>query len=172
MMTTTTPETLPPDAGATPPARNESRTRLANDAWEGLLTAHTYLMRQFAAEDSWADVSMREYDVLYTLAKCSAQAGEPSPQRIGELGRNVLLSQPALSRLVDRLTVRGLVERLPDPDDARSVRIGLTTMGREAQRRAGRSHGASVTQTMTAALSPDELRTLIALTRKLQEAAS
>ena len=27
------------------------------------------LMKQFAAEDIWDDVSMREYDVLYTLSK-------------------------------------------------------------------------------------------------------
>ena len=46
------------------------RTRLANDAWEALLSAHARLMKQFAAEDIWRDLSMREYDVLYTLSKC------------------------------------------------------------------------------------------------------
>ena len=60
---------------------------LANDAWEALLSAHAVLMKQFAAEDIWADVSMREYDVLYTLSKCDA------PIRISELNRHVLLSQ-------------------------------------------------------------------------------
>ncbi len=68
---------------------------LANDAWEALLTAHAVVMKQFAAEDIWTDVSMREYDVLYTLSKC------PGPVRLTELNRHVLLSQPALSRLVD-----------------------------------------------------------------------
>ena len=48
-------------------------------------------MKQFAAEDIWRDLSMREYDVLYTLSKCRA------PIRISELNRHVLLSQPALS---------------------------------------------------------------------------
>jgi hypothetical protein len=47
-----------------------SRTRLANDAWEALLSAHARLMKQFATEDIWQDLSMREYDVLYTLSKC------------------------------------------------------------------------------------------------------
>ena len=42
---------------------------LANDAWEALLTAHAAVMKQLAAEDTWTDVSMREYDVLYTLSK-------------------------------------------------------------------------------------------------------
>lgn len=158
------------DAGVESPLRSQSRTQLANDAWEGLLTAHTRLMRQFGAEDTWCDVSMREYDVLYTLTKCETAAGHPRPQRIGDLGRNVLLSQPALSRLVDRLAVRGLVERTPDADDARSVRIQLTDAGRAAQRKAGGAHGLSVTRAMTAALTPTELRTLVTLTQKLQEA--
>ena len=115
---------------------------------------------------------MREYDVLYTLAKCSTRDAGPAPQRIGDLGEHVLLSQPALSRLVDRLEVRGLVTRTPDPSDARSIRIGLTEAGRDAQRTVGRAHGTSVTTAMSAALSPDELRTLIALTRKITEASS
>ena len=68
------------------------RRHLANDAWEALLSAHAVLMKQFAAEDIWRDVSMREYDVLYTLSK------GPEPQRISDLNRHVLLSQPALSR--------------------------------------------------------------------------
>ena len=47
------------------------QSQRANDAWEALLTAHATLMKRFAAEDIWADVSMREYDVLYTLSKCA-----------------------------------------------------------------------------------------------------
>ena len=74
------------------------RTRLANDAWEALLSAHARLMKQFAAEEIWRDLSMREYDVLYTLSK------RRQPVRMGELHRQVLLSQPALSRMVDRLS--------------------------------------------------------------------
>ncbi len=65
------------------------RRHLANDAWEALLTAHAVLIKQFAAEDIWTDVSMREYDVLYALSKCR------EPQRLSELNRHVLLSQPA-----------------------------------------------------------------------------
>ena len=108
------------------------RPNLANDAWEALLTAHAVVMKQFAAEDIWADVSMREYDVLYTLSKC------PEPVRLTELNRHVLLSQPALSRLVDRLAERGLVRRGPDPADGRGVRLSLTDACRARQREIGR----------------------------------
>ena len=136
-------------------------THLANDAWEALLSAHAVLMKQFAARDIWQDVSMREYDVLYTLSKSSA------PQRVSELGRHVLLSQPALSRLVDRLAERGLIERCPDPADGRGVRLSLTEAGRDLQRRIGRRHARDVARALTAALTSDEIAQLEAIGRKL-----
>jgi DNA-binding MarR family transcriptional regulator len=138
-----------------------SRTRLANDAWEALLSAHARLMKQFAAEDSWKDLSMREYDVLYTLAKCR------EPVRMGELHRHVLLSQPALSRMVDRLVERGFIERRPDPADRRGVRLSLTGAGRDIQRQIGRRHARSIARALTAELGPDELRQLAAIGWKL-----
>jgi DNA-binding MarR family transcriptional regulator len=140
------------------------RTNLANDAWEALLSAHAVLMKQFAGEDIWADVSMREYDVLYTLSKC------PEPTRLSELNRHVLLSQPALSRLVDRLAERGLVDRCTDPADGRGVQLSLTAAGRAVQQQVGRSHARTVARAMTAGLTHDELGQLEALCRKLAAA--
>ena len=138
-----------------------SRTRLANDAWEALLSAHARLMKQFAAEDVWQDLSMREYDVLYTLSK------RREPLRMGELHRQVLLSQPALSRMVDRLVERGFVARRPDPADGRGVRLSLTDAGRDIQHQIGRRHARSVARALTAELSSDELRQLAAIGWKL-----
>jgi DNA-binding MarR family transcriptional regulator len=136
-------------------------TNLANDAWEALLSAHAVLMKQFAAEDIWADLSMREYDVLYTLSKCR------EPINMTELNRHVLLSQPALSRLVDRLAERGLVERCSDPSDGRGVRLSLTEAGRSLQRQIGRKHARGVARAMTAGLDPGELRQLESICLKL-----
>ena len=138
-----------------------SGVRLANTAWEALMSAHATLMREFAAEDIWGDLSMREYDVLYTLSKC------PEPVRVGELHHHVLLSQPALSRLVDRLVSRGFVERHTDPSDGRSVRLALTEAGRQRQREVGRPHARSVGRAVGGQLSADELRQLETLCRKL-----
>ena len=134
---------------------------LANDAWEALLTAHAALMKQFAAEDTWDEVTMREYDVLYTLSK------GPGPLRLSDLNRHVLLSQPALSRLVDRLAERGLVERRTDPADGRGVRLSLTAAGRARQRQIGRRHARGVAGAMTAGLTRGELAQLETLCRKL-----
>jgi len=134
---------------------------LANDAWEALLSAHAGLMKQFAAQDIWQDLSMREYDVLYTLSKC------PAPERMGELNRHLLLSQPALSRMVDRLVDRGLVQRQTDPADGRGVLLALTDAGLALQRQIGRRHARGVARAMTQELTPAELRQLEALCLKL-----
>ncbi len=126
--------------------------RLANQAWEAMLTAHARLMREFEATDVWGDLSMREYDVLYTLSKC------PAPVRLRELGESVLLSQPGLSRLVDRLVQRGLVQRSPDPSDGRSVLVRLTPAGAARQRAVGRRHARSVARAMSAVSAEDLAR--------------
>ncbi len=137
------------------------RRRLANSAWEALLSAHASLIKEFGAQDVWDELSMREYDVLYTLSKC------PEPVRLGELNRHVLLSQPALSRMVDRLVARGLIERKPDPADGRGVLLSLTYAGQVRQREVGRRHARSVARALTDGLSRDELAQLEAICRKL-----
>lgn len=138
-----------------------STVRLANDAWEALLSAHAALLKEFLAEDVWGEVSMRDYDVLYTLAKSGA------PVRIGDLQEHVLLSQPALSRLVDRLVGRGLVQRDPDPSDARVVLISLTDVGRDIQRAVGRRHARHVAAAMTDRLDSGALEELEELCSRL-----
>ncbi len=172
---------------------------LANRAWESLMTAYTVLLRQFAAEDIWSDhgLSMREYDVLYTLSKFAsgsqgalgaqgirADQDSDAPElehraaeakfagaRIGDLHRDVLLSQPALSRMVDRLAERGLVERVEDPTDGRAVRVQLSPAGRELQRSVGRAHARSVASAVSGALSDGEQRELSRLATALVERA-
>jgi DNA-binding MarR family transcriptional regulator len=138
-----------------------SDSRTSNEAWEALLSAHAVLMKRFGAEDIWQDVSMREYDVLYTLSKCR------EPIRISELNRHVLLSQPALSRLVQRLAGRGMIASSADAADGRGVRVSLTPAGRLQQAAIGRRHARSVARSMTAALSRDEIRQLEAICLKL-----
>ena len=107
---------------------------------------------------------MREYDVLYTLSKC------PNPIRLSELNRHVLLSQPALSRMVDRLVERGLISRSADPRDRRGLRLALTEEGLTVQRRIGRRHGRSVAQAMRAGLTLAELGQLEEICAKLAAA--
>jgi DNA-binding MarR family transcriptional regulator len=142
-------------------ANHPSRARLANEVWESLLGAHAALMRQFAEHDVWQDLTMREYDVLYTLSKCTG------PVSLATLNRHVLLSQPALSRMVDRLVERGLIRRERSVEDGRSVGLSLSAAGAELQRHVGLGHGHDVARAVSSRLDRGEMETLVDLCRRL-----
>ncbi|WP_051224965.1 MarR family winged helix-turn-helix transcriptional regulator [Pseudoclavibacter soli] len=140
--------------------------RAAVGAWESLLRAQVALWRRFGAEPIWSELSMKEYDVLYTLA------GSASGLRLSELVDAVLAPQPSLSRMVDRLVARGLVVKQRDADDARGVRIQLTDAGRAAQRRVGRAHARNIAEVVGGALDEAELANLSELCRRLRTAVT
>ncbi len=105
-------------------AKTESPVRLAAETWESLFRAQVAVMRRLQAGPAFKGLAINEYDVLFTLSRC------PSGWlRQNELNDHVLLSQSSLSRLVERLEKRGLVERMPSPDDGRGVLVRLTEAG-------------------------------------------
>jgi DNA-binding MarR family transcriptional regulator len=135
--------------------------RLANEAWEAFFRAQATLAVEFEQDGDWGDLLPREYGVLYALSAA------PDGHRMCDLRDDVLLTQAGISRLVSRLEKRGMVERGEDPDDARARRIRLTTRGAEEQRRVGHAHARHVATAMTRALDPDQLETLLELSRAL-----
>lgn len=140
-------------------------TKLAVEAWEALFRTQASLIRRFGDQDVWAPqhgVGVREYDVLYTLTSC-----EHGRARLGALAEAVLLPQPSLSRLVDRLVVQGLLQREPDPADRRGVVLVLTEAGRAVQREVGRRHAAAIADALGEHLDDDELVALRDLCQKV-----
>ena len=114
---------------------------LAVQAWESLFRAQVSVMRQLAAEFPKGEISIAEYDVLFTLST------EPERQlRARDLGRNVLLTQPSVSRMTDRLVRRGLVSKCADPGDGRVLdepalgRLERVRHRRRAPREVHRAH--------------------------------
>lgn len=136
-------------------------TRIANEAWEALFRAQATIAQELTAGDAWAEVGPREYGVLYALSSA------PDGLRLTELGDDVLISQPGMSRLVARLEARELVQRTDDPHDARACRIRLTATGAELQRRVGLEHGLQVARSMTRHLDRQQLLQLLDLSRRL-----
>ena len=128
-----------------------STTRIANEAWEALFRAQATIARELTGGGVWDDLLPREYGVLYEVSKA------PDGLRITELGDDVLLTQPGMSRLVGRLEARGLVRRVDDPEDGRASRIRLTDAGASLQRRVGLAHGRQVAQAMTRNLDREQL---------------
>jgi DNA-binding MarR family transcriptional regulator len=67
----------------------------------------------------------------YRLLSQLAAAGEPLPLRT--LADHSSCVRSNITQLVDRLEADGLVVRVPDPKDRRSIRAELTEAGRERQ---------------------------------------
>ena len=86
-----------------------------------------------------------------------------SPTR---LGKGLMLTSAGVTSRLDRLERRGLVTRLPDPDDRRGVIVELTDHGLELVDAAVGANTASDEQLLSP-LDPDEVRTLEALLRKI-----
>jgi len=134
----------------------------AVDAWESLYRAQVAVLRQLRAEFPDDEVSFTEYDVIFNLYRQPDRA-----LRIRDLNRHLLLSQPSVSRLLDRLVERGLVMKRPDPDDARGTIAVLTERGAQVFRRVGTQHAREIVRRMSV-LNSDELAQLTALADKLR----
>jgi DNA-binding MarR family transcriptional regulator len=68
------------------------------------------------------------------------------------------LSPSGITRLVDRLTARGLVERKTDPSDARVALASLTIEGSRSLRRAARTHLRGIREHFTSRMTETQLR--------------
>lgn len=132
------------------------------DAWESLFRAQVAVMRRLVA-DFPPGLSFNEYDVLFNLSRLPGRSA-----RMRDLNAVILLSQPSVSRLVDRLVARGLLERLPDPTDRRGTVVHLTEAGYRTFLEAASAHMKSIERTIGPALPPDQLDELLRLTEALR----
>ena len=78
--------------------------------------------------------SMARFDVLAQLERF------PDGLTMSELSRRLIVSNGAITGLVDKLTQAGLVIRRYDPADRRSMIVRLTRKGRESFLRMARRH--------------------------------
>jgi DNA-binding MarR family transcriptional regulator len=145
--------------------RSEKATAVA--AWESLFRAQVTVMRNLNTEFPSAEISFNEYDVCFNL---STQPGRRC--RMRDLTGHLLLTQPSVSRLVDRLAAKGIVEKQPDPTDARGVIVALTPHGYDVYRAVAVQHASTIAAQVGAGLDDAELRTLTELCTKLRIAAA
>lgn len=69
-----------------------------------------------------AELTLAQVRVLRRLAK--------EPRSLGQLGADLVLAPPSMTRLIDRLEERGLIERRRDDEDRRKVLATITPEGR------------------------------------------
>lgn len=124
-------------------------------AWPALVRAYQDVRRDAeAALKRHGLKSLEEYDALLELRRAAR------PLSISELEAETLLQQYQISRLIERLEARGLVERAVAPADGRSRLVTLTKAGRLTQKAAGRAYAEVLDNRFAERLAGDELAML------------
>ena len=132
--------------------RTDRRSSQLDEIAEGLPQRSSELSRLFLTRTSVC-VSRTEVGVLRKL--------RGAPRRITELAAEERVTQPAITLLVNRLTERGWVQRIPDPTDGRAVLVSLTPAGQEVFERLRAEYRALLHEEM-ASLEDGEVETLAA----------
>ncbi|MFT4212262.1 MAG: MarR family transcriptional regulator [Microbacterium sp.] len=136
--------------------------RLAIDAWESLFRAQHEIFGEISTDFEGTALAQGEYDVLLTVTRAPGMTA-----RLRDVTANLLISQPSVSRLVDRMVAQGLVTKCADPEDGRGALVTATAEGARLFRTVAAVHGRSIAARMSR-LDDDELRTLLTLTAKLR----
>ncbi len=135
----------------------------ALEAWRSYLQSHASILRELDAELLGEhDLTTRDYEVLLYLAQADDRRLPMSA-----LAERTMLTRSGITRLVDGLVTRGLIERVSCPNDARVSYARLTDFGYEKLRQAGRTHIASIRRLFLENFSPEEVELLASLLGRL-----
>jgi DNA-binding MarR family transcriptional regulator len=148
---------------------NALRQRLLQDRFDGpaheaalnLLLAASRLQDETARRFAEFDLTPAQYNVLRIL-KGAHPGGHPRC----DIARRLIVRAPDLTRLIDRLERRGLVERARSDEDRRHSITRITRAGLELLQRM-RPAAAALNQALSRRLGPGEIATLSKLCEKL-----
>ena len=106
------------------PSKNTSDTAAETEEWRRLYEAFALLRKE--TDRALAPLAGTVAQA-YLLAVLDV-VGRPLP--VTELARTMLQESPSVTRLIDRMSYRGLVRRLPDPTDRRRSLVAATEKGK------------------------------------------
>ncbi len=125
-------------------------------AWIGLLETHKRLTRELETElNERHGLSISGLELMSRLARVDDRT-----MRLSTLADAAGLSLSRVSRIVDSLEARGLVERQADAVDTRARNAWLTAKGLDLLRAALETHFAGVERVFFDRLSEDEIEIL------------
>lgn len=95
--------------------------RCAERVWEILPQLMRAVSTHWRQQNPHIEITLRQLFLLRILRE--------KERAVGELASRFLVSMPTLTRILDGLVEKGLVERREDPSDRRMVRLSLTEKG-------------------------------------------
>jgi DNA-binding MarR family transcriptional regulator len=126
------------------------------EVWRTFLQAHFQIRRHLEQElQEEQQLSLGEYEVLLVLAYADGRR-----KRMSELAEWLMLSRSGATRVIDRMQVAGLVDRVSCETDRRGQWAQLTDAGYDRLRGASPTHLRGVGEHFLNRIRPDDLATL------------
>ena len=122
-----------------------------------LVSAYQAFERYSAPDVKAMGLTTTQFDVIATL-------GNQPPMTCKELGEKTLVTKGTLTGVLERLEVKGILERKLNPEDARSQMIGLTSVGQSLFEKVFPAH----LQHLEKAFSKLNEKELLEITKSLQ----
>ncbi|MFC7305081.1 MarR family winged helix-turn-helix transcriptional regulator [Streptomyces monticola] len=149
----------------------EERPELTDAMWPVQVLARVQRLSMVLSKENKAfavehGLEMGEFDVLTTLRR----SGPPYALTAGAFLKAAMVTSGAITNRVDRMEAKGLVERVRDGSDRRTVRIRLTERGMEMTDQLMADHLVNYERIIGAALSREECEQVASGLRKLLEA--
>jgi DNA-binding MarR family transcriptional regulator len=105
------------------PAKSDADQGMERELLDGLVQTSFIMMGVLNRLATRNDLSLTQVRLLGIL--------RDRQPKMAELADHLGLEKSTLTGLIDRAAQRGIVQRLPDRDDARASQIGLTPQGRK-----------------------------------------
>ncbi len=134
--------------------------RLRLDCWLQMIRTYDHMETELTAHLQRHGLTLPQFEVLSTLAVSSCTNQQ-------ELAKRLQVTKGNLVGLIDRLTERGWVERIPDPEDRRVNKVGITGPGKELLEKVYPDQLSAVEVLMTK-LDDQEVGSLKAILKKLE----
>lgn len=93
------------------------------------LTLIKELVSTYQAFESFSTKHVKELGLTATQFDIIATLGNQPPMTCKELGEKTLILKGTMTGVLERLEAKGFIEKIPNADDGRSYKIGLTKAG-------------------------------------------
>lgn len=85
----------------------------------------------YKLDQTLRSTTLREHNMTYVHFRVLQYLWDEDGRSIGEIAKAIVVHQPVLSRVIDQMQERELVQRRPDENDSRYMRVYLSETGRE-----------------------------------------